>query len=69
MIGLFLRSGQELLRAVGPDRLMWASDWPCADHENQVNYQDTIDAVRAWVPHAPARGRIFGLNALGLYFS
>jgi predicted TIM-barrel fold metal-dependent hydrolase len=61
--------GQELLRTVGPDRLMWASDCPFAGHENEFSYQDTIDAVRAWVPPGPARERIFGLNALGLYFS
>lgn len=61
--------GQELLRKVGPDRLMWASDCPFAGHENQFTYQDTIDAVHAWVPAGPARDRIFGLNALGLYFS
>ncbi len=61
--------GQELLRTVGPDRLMWASDWPFADHENQFSDQDTIDAVRAWVPPGPARDRIFGRNPLGLYFS
>lgn len=61
--------GRELLRRVGPDRLMWASDCPYAGHENQFSYQDTIDAVHEWVPPGPARERIFGLNALGLYFS
>ena len=60
--------GRELLRTVGADRLMWASDCPYAGFEGQFSYQDTIDAVRAWVPPGPARDRIFGLNALGLYF-
>ena len=61
--------GRELLRTVGPDRLIWASDCPFAGYENQFSYQDTIDAVRVWVPAGPAQDRIFGLNALGLYFS
>lgn len=61
--------GESLLRTVGPERLIWASDCPFAGHENQFSYQDTIDAVRAWVPTGSARDRIFGLNALGLYFS
>ncbi len=61
--------GEALLRTVGPERLIWASDCPFAGHENQFSYQDTIDAVRVWVPTGPARDRIFGLNALGFYFS
>jgi predicted TIM-barrel fold metal-dependent hydrolase len=66
---LAVECGETLLRTVGPDRLMWASDCPFAGHENQFSYQDTIDAVRAWVPPGAARDRIFGLNALALYFS
>lgn len=61
--------GRELLRCAGPDRLLWASDCPFAGFENRFSYQDTIDAVRAWVPSGPARDRIFGLNALALYFT
>lgn len=61
--------GQELLRRVGPERLIWASDCPFAGFEGQFSFQDTIDAVTAWVPAGPARDRIFGLNALELYFS
>jgi predicted TIM-barrel fold metal-dependent hydrolase len=61
--------GRELLRTVGPDRLMWASDCPFAGYENQFSYQHTIDAVRAWLPPGPARDLVFGRNALGLYFA
>lgn len=61
--------GEKLLRTVGDERLIWASDCPFASYENQFSYQDTIDAVRAWVPSGSARDRIFGLNALALYFS
>ena len=59
--------GRELLKQVGPDRLLWASDCPFVGHEKEVTYRDTIDAVLAWVPEA-ARERIFAENALALYF-
>lgn len=60
--------GAALLERVGSERLIWGSDCPFAGHENEFTYQDTIDAVRAWVPQGPARDRVFGLNALSLYF-
>ena len=39
--------GRELLKQVGPDRLMWASDCPFAGFEGKVTYQETIDAYDA----------------------
>ena len=60
--------GRELLKEVGPDRLLWASDCPFVGHEKEVTYRETIDAVLAWVPDGPARERIFAENALALYF-
>lgn len=61
--------GRELLRQVGPDRLLWASDCPFVGHELQVTYRETIDDVLAWVPEGPARNKVFAENALKLYFS
>lgn len=60
--------GRELLKQVGAERLLWASDCPFVGHEKQVTYRETIDAVLAWVPEGPARERIFSGNALALYF-
>jgi predicted TIM-barrel fold metal-dependent hydrolase len=60
--------GRELLKRAGPDRLLWASDCPFVGHEKEVRYQDTIDAVLAWVPPGAAREKIFAGNALELYF-
>ena len=59
--------GQELLRAHGPDRLLWASDCPFVGHEKDVRFQQTIDDVLAWVPEN-ARDKVFAGNALALYF-
>ena len=61
--------GRELLRTVGPDRLLWASDCPFVGHEREVTYQQTIDAVCEWVTNAEDRRRIFGANAWSFYFS
>lgn len=61
--------GRELLKQVGPDRLMWASDCPFAGFEGKVTYQETIDAVLRWVPEGPVRHKIFGENAIKFYFS
>ena len=61
--------GRELLKQVGPDRLMWASDCPFAGFEGKVTYRETIDAVAAWVPEGPVRHKIFSDNAMKLYFS
>jgi len=61
--------GRELLRVVGADRLLWASDCPFVGHEHEVTYQQTLDAVMAWVPAGEARHQVFGGNAMRLYFS
>ena len=63
------RYGRELLKQVGPDRLIWASDCPFAGFESKVTYRETIDAVLAWVPDGPVRHKIFSDNAMKLYFS
>lgn len=61
-------TARELLRAAGPDRLVWASDCPFVGHENQFPYRATIDWLNECVPDAAARARIFGQTALKLYF-
>ena len=61
--------GRELLKRVGADRLLWASDCPFVGYENEVRFQETIDDVLAWVPPGSARERVFAGNALALYFS
>lgn len=60
--------GRELLKRVGPERLLWASDCPFVGHEKELRFRETIDDVLAWVPAGAARGRIFSENALALYF-
>jgi len=44
------------MQAGGPERLMWGSDWPWVQHENDgFTYQDCLDGLDAWVPDEHAR--------------
>ncbi len=60
--------GRELLRQAGDERLLWASDCPFVGFEAEVTYQQTIDAVLAWLPEK-SRRKVFRDNAVALYFS
>lgn len=59
---------RELVRAAGPDRLMWASDCPFVGCEREVTYQQTVDWLIRCVPDPQVRRKIFGETALGFYF-
>ena len=40
-----------------------------AGFEGKVTYQETIEAVRAWMPDEATRHKVFCGNAMKLYFS
>lgn len=44
-----------LLDALGPERLVWGSDWPHTQHESIVGYDDARAALDRWVPDAGTR--------------
>jgi len=60
--------GRELLRTVGADRLLWASDCPFVGDEPATTYRRTMETVDAWMPDSATRRKVFGENALKLYF-
>lgn len=60
--------GKELLKQVGPDKLLWASDCPFAGFEKEMTYQKSIDAVTAWLPKGSVTHKVFAENAFKLYF-
>jgi predicted TIM-barrel fold metal-dependent hydrolase len=60
---------RELVRAAGPDRLVWASDCPFVGHEGQFSYQATIDWLVDVLPDSAARETIFGETTRKLYFN
>jgi len=37
-----------LLAAFGPQRLIWASDWPHTQHESDVTHHDCFEALARW---------------------
>jgi predicted TIM-barrel fold metal-dependent hydrolase len=61
--------GREMLRAVGAQRLLWASDCPFVGDEGATTYRRTMETVNAWMPDEATRRKVFGENALKLYFS
>jgi predicted TIM-barrel fold metal-dependent hydrolase len=60
---------KELIRKVGPDRLLWASDSPFASFESTMTYQHAIDALDDWTSDPLIRRKITADNPIGLYFS
>jgi predicted TIM-barrel fold metal-dependent hydrolase len=44
-----------LLKAGGPEGLLWGSDWPWVGHEGACTYQECLDLLRTWVPDESAR--------------
>jgi len=38
------------LGELGPNRLLWGSDWPCTNHEMQANYPALRHALDSWLP-------------------
>lgn len=58
----------ELIRLTGTDKLVWGSDCPFVGLE-ATTYQSTIDWLVDAVPNPAVRQKIFGLNALQLYFA
>ena len=62
-----------LLEAAGPERLMWASDWPWVSHENEFDYAQCLAWLAHWIPDTAQRtivlrdtpARLFGFTQGG----
>lgn len=44
-----LRLARLWLQALGPDALLWGSDWPCTNHEHLANYETLMSELVNWV--------------------
>jgi predicted TIM-barrel fold metal-dependent hydrolase len=56
------------LVAARPDRLLWGSDWPHANHEGEMpNSTDLFDLLLDWVPDEATQNRILVDNPSKLY--
>ncbi len=56
-----------LLGAGGPDRLVWASDWPWTQHAEGLDYAKTLGWLDRWVPDPARRARILGATAWSVF--
>jgi predicted TIM-barrel fold metal-dependent hydrolase len=55
-----------LLAEGGPERLLWASDWPFVGHENNVTYRQMVESFAQFIPDPVTREKI-GRTAARLY--
>jgi predicted TIM-barrel fold metal-dependent hydrolase len=56
-----------LLDAGGPQRLVWASDWPFVSHEEEIGYRDCVQWLTDWVPDDATRRIILADTPAGLF--
>ncbi|MBL4813270.1 MAG: amidohydrolase family protein [Rhodobacteraceae bacterium] len=59
---------EQLLRVGGPERVLWASDWPFAAFEETVTYESVLADYHILVPDPDVRRKI-DETALRFYFS
>ena len=56
-----------LLDAGGPQRLVWASDWPFVSHEDEIRYRDCVQWLSDWVSDDATRRIILADTPAGLF--
>jgi predicted TIM-barrel fold metal-dependent hydrolase len=56
------------LGELGPDRLLWGSDWPCTNHEAQADYAALRHALDGWLDDAVAANAALVTNPDRLYW-
>lgn len=57
-----------LIANVGPERLLWGSDWPFANFEDQVTYDQMLADFKRFIPTPELREQIGGTTPMALYF-
>jgi predicted TIM-barrel fold metal-dependent hydrolase len=55
-----------LMEAGGPQRLLWASDWPWIGHEGQFDYATCLGWLNEWVCDAHFREEILVTSPIEL---
>lgn len=61
------QSAAMLLEAMGPERLLWGSDWPHTQNESAVTFEQTRQNLIDWVPDEADRRIILQNSALRLF--
>lgn len=52
-----------LAQRLGPDRILWGSDWPHTRHEARAAYRGLLDRLPPILDDAAAAARLYGLTA------
>jgi predicted TIM-barrel fold metal-dependent hydrolase len=65
--GIAAICAETILRTVGPERIIWGSDWPHTQFEGRNSYADTLAWLAEWVPDAGARNAILAGNLARLF--
>lgn len=58
---------QALLAALGPQRLVWGTDWPWLQHPEITDYGATRAWLDAWLPDPAVRDAVLAANPAVLY--
>jgi predicted TIM-barrel fold metal-dependent hydrolase len=53
---------------MGPQRLLWGSDWPCTNHEALADYAALRQALDVWLGDAAAARAALVINPQRLYW-
>jgi len=62
------RIAQRLLTAFGPEKLVWASDYPFTRYEKlNLTVEGQLKKMETWIPNEDARKQILEVTPLGLY--
>ncbi|MCU1737086.1 MULTISPECIES: amidohydrolase family protein [Pseudomonas] len=56
-----------MLKTLGPDRLLWGSDWPHTQHEQEVSFGSELDRLRRLACAAPLRQHLLCNTAAELF--
>lgn len=56
-----------MLQTLGPDRLLWGSDWPHTQHEHEVSFDSELDCLRRLACAAPLRQHLLCNTAAELF--
>lgn len=56
------------LEALGGDRLLWGSDWPCTNYEAQGRSVTLRDTLEQWLPHVEDQRAALQANPQRLYW-
>ncbi|MDO5625821.1 MAG: amidohydrolase family protein [Pseudomonadota bacterium] len=56
------------LAELGPDHLLWGSDWPCTNHETHAQYDRLLAQLHEWISDEAVANAVLSTNPARLYW-